>query len=125
LTQKNTQSNVQKEENLEDVQIDEQETDEPEMNTYEIPGGHSNITREETSSLSDVDSHAKATFLRKENNKEGAAIQQMANVMIENSYLRQRRHEEKTTIWDMDESGMFFLVWPKLRRHFLLLNRQK
>ena len=33
----------------------EQETDEPEMNTYEIPEGHSNITCEETSSH--VDSH--------------------------------------------------------------------
>ena len=33
---KNTQSNVRKEETLEDVQIDEQETDETEMNTYEI-----------------------------------------------------------------------------------------
>ena len=33
------------------------------MNTYEIPEGQSNITREETSSSSHVDSHAKAKFL--------------------------------------------------------------
>ena len=57
LYTKNTQSNVHKEENLEDVQIVEQETDEPEMNTYEIPEGQSNITREETSSSSHADSH--------------------------------------------------------------------
>ena len=37
LDTKNTQSNVQKEENLEDIQIDEQEPDKSEMNTYEIP----------------------------------------------------------------------------------------
>ena len=37
-----------------------------------------------------------------------SAIQQMVNIMKENSYLRQRRHEEKTTIWDM-----FFLSMAK------------
>ena len=57
-----TQSNVQKEENPEDVQNDEQETDEPEMNTYEIPVGQSNITREETSSSSHADSHTQGYF---------------------------------------------------------------
>ena len=62
LTQKNAQSNVQKEENLEDVQIDEQETDEPEMNTYEIPEGQSNITSEETSSSSHGNSHTQSYF---------------------------------------------------------------
>ena len=48
LDTKNTQSNVRKEETLEDVQIDEQETDEIEMNTDKIPESQSNITREET-----------------------------------------------------------------------------
>jgi len=57
LDTKNTQSNVHKEENLEDVEIDEQETNEPETNTYQISEGQSNITREETSSSSHVDSH--------------------------------------------------------------------
>jgi hypothetical protein len=66
LYTKNTQSNVYNEENLEDVQIDEQETEEAEMNTYERPEGQSNITREETSSSSHVIYIHKATFLRKQ-----------------------------------------------------------
>jgi hypothetical protein len=112
LTQKNTQSNVHKEENLEDVEIDEQETDEPEMNTYEISEGQSNIIREETSCSSHVDSHTQGYFPTKTKQQgRDSAIQQMVNVMKEN--LRQRRHEEKTTIWDMDETYIFSSVWPK------------
>ena len=37
----------------------------------------------------------------------------MVNVTIENSSLRQRRHEEKTTIRDMDETDMFFFSMAK------------
>ena len=40
----------------------------------------------------------------------------MVNVMKENSYLRQRRHEEKTTIRDMDETDMFFLSMVKMTK---------
>ena len=123
---KNSQSNVQKGENLEDVQIDEQETDEPEINTYEIPEGQSNITREETSFLSHVDSHAQDYFpVKRKQQGRDSAIQQMVNVMKENSYLRQRRHEEKATIRDMDEKDMFFLIMAKMTKKLLLLNRQK
>ena len=87
---KNSQSNVQKGENLEDVQIDEQETDKPEINTYEIPEGQSNITREETSFLSHVDSHAQGYFpVKRKQQGRDSAIQQMVNVMKEKSYLRQ------------------------------------
>jgi len=125
-TKKNNQSNVQKGENLEDVQIDEQETDEPEMNTYEIPEGQSNITREETSSSSHVDSHTQGYFpAKRKQRRRNSAIQQMVNVMKENSYLRQRRHEEKATIRDMDEKDMFFLIMAKMTKKLLLLNRQK
>lgn len=123
---KNSQSNVQKGENLEDVQIDEQETDEPEMNTYEIPEGQSNITREETSFPSHVDSHTQGYFpaKRKQQGRD-SAIQQMVNVMKENSYLRQRRHEEKTTIRDMDETDMFFLSMAKMTKKLPSLEQAK
>ena len=105
----------QEEESLQDVQIDEEETDETEMNTYEIPEGQSNITREETSSSSHVDSHTQGYFPTKGKQQgRDSAIQQMVNVMKENSYLRQRRHEEKTTIRDMDETDTFFLSMAKM-----------
>jgi len=85
------------------------------MNTYEIPEGQSNITREETSSSSHVDSHTQGYFPTKGKQQgRDSAIQQMVNVMKENSYLRQRRHEEKTTIRDMDETDMFFLSMAKM-----------
>ena len=90
LDTKNTQSNVQKEENLEDVQIDEQETEEPKMNTYEIPEGQSNITHEETSSSSRVDSHTRTHGYFPTKRKQQArdsAIQQMVNVMKETPTL--------------------------------------
>jgi hypothetical protein len=123
LYTKNTQCNVQKEENLEDVQIDAQEMDEPEMNTFEIPGGQSNITREETSSH--VDSHTEGYFptKRKQQGRD-SAIQQIVNVMKENSYLRQRRHEEKT-IRDMDETDMFFLTMAKMTKKLPSLEQAK
>jgi len=93
LDTKNTQSSTQKEENLDDVQIDEQETDEPEIDTYEILEGQSNITHEETSSSSHDDSHTKGYFpMKRKQQGRDSAIQQMVNVMEENSYLRQRRH---------------------------------
>jgi len=50
------------EENQQDVEIEEQETDEPEMNTYEIPEGQRNIILEEASSSSYVDSHKQGQF---------------------------------------------------------------
>ena len=90
LDTKNTQSNIQKEENLEDVQIDEQETEEPEMNTYEIPEGQSNITHEETSSSSRVDSHTRTQgYFSTKRKQQGTdtAIQQMVNVMKETPTL--------------------------------------
>ena len=125
LYTKNTQCNVQKEENLEDVQIDEQETDEPEMNTFEIPGGQSNITREETSSSSHVYSHTQGYFPTKRIQQgRDSAIQQIVNVMKENSYLRQRRHEEKT-IRDMDETDMFFLSMAKMTKKLPSLEQAK
>jgi hypothetical protein len=46
LYTKNTRSNVHSEENLKVVQIVEQEMDEPEINTYGLPEGQNNITRE-------------------------------------------------------------------------------
>jgi len=108
LDTKNTQNNVQKEENLEDIQTDEQEMDEPEMNTYEIVEGQSNITCDEISSSSHVDSHPQGYFpMKGKQQGRDSAIQQMVNVMKENSYLRQRRHEEKMTIRDMDEMDVF------------------
>jgi hypothetical protein len=63
LDTKNTQSNVQKEENLEDIQTGEQEMDKPEMNTYEILEGQSNITHDEISSSSKLIHIHKPTFL--------------------------------------------------------------
>lgn len=117
LDTKNTQNNVQKEENLEDMQTDEQEMDEPEMNTYEIVEGQSNITRDEISSSSHVDSHPQGYFpMKGKQQGRDSAIQQMVNVMKENSYLRQRRHEGKTTIRDMDETDMFFLSMAKMTK---------
>jgi hypothetical protein len=117
LDTKNTQNNVQKEENLEDMQTDEQEMDEPEMNTYEIVEGQSNITRDEISSSSHVDSHPQGYFpMKGKQQGRDSAIQQMVNVMKENSYLRQRRHEEKMTIQDMDETDMFFLSMAKMTK---------
>ena len=125
LDTKNTQSNVQKEENLEDVQTDEQVTDEPEMNTYKIPEGQSNITREETSSSSHVDSDTQGYFhtKRKQQGRD-SAIQQIVNVIKENSYLRQRRHEENT-IQDMDETDMFFLSMAKMTKKLPSLEQAK
>jgi len=126
LDTKNTQSGVQKEENLEDVQTDEQEMDEPEMNIYEIPEGQNNITREETSSSSHVDSHTQGYFPTKSKQQgRDSAIQQMVNVMQENSYLRQRRHEGKTTIRDMDETDMFFLSMAKMTKKLPFLEQAK
>jgi hypothetical protein len=116
LDTKNTQSNVQKEENLEDVKIDEQETEEPEMDTYEIREGQSNITHEETSPSSHVDTHTRTQgYFPTKTKQQGrdTAIQQMVNVMKENSCLRLRTHEEKTTIRDMDDTDMFFLSMAK------------
>jgi hypothetical protein len=86
------------------------------MNTYEIPEGQSNITHEETSSSAHVDSHTQGFFptKRKQQGRD-SAIQQMVNIMKENSYLRRRRHEEKTTIWDIDETDMFFLSMAKMK----------
>ena len=121
---KSTQSNVQKKENLEDVQIDEQETDETEMNTYELPEGQSYITGEETSSH--VDSHTQGYFpTEREQEGKDSAIQQMVNVMKENPYLRQRRYEEKTTIWDTDETDMFFLSMAKMTKKLPSLEQAK
>jgi hypothetical protein len=83
LNTKITQSNVQKEENLVDVQIDEQEMDEPEMNIlYEIPEGQSNIKCEET--LSEFDSHTQGYFStkRKQSGRD-SANQQMVNIKRE------------------------------------------
>jgi len=117
LDTKNTQNNVQKEENLEDMQTDEQEMDEPEMNTYEIVEGQSNITRDEISSSSHVDSHPQGYFpMKGKQQGRDSAIQQMVNVMKENSYLRQRRHKEKMPIQDMDETDMFFLSMAKMTK---------
>jgi len=126
LETKNTQSNIQKEENLEDVQTDEQETDEPEVNIYEIPEGQGNITREETSSASHVDSHTQGYFsMKRKQQARDSTIQQVVNVMKENSYLRQRRHEEKTTIRDMDETDMFFLSMAKMTKKLPSLEQAK
>jgi len=123
---KNTQSNVQKEENLEDLQIDEQEMDEPEMNTYEIPEGQNNITREETSFSSHVDSHTQGYFpMKRKQQGRDSAIQQMVNAMKEKSFLRQRRQAEKTTVWDMDETDMFFLSMAKMTKKLPSLEQAK
>ena len=75
--------------------------------TYELPEGQSVITREEISS-SPVDSHTQGYFptKRKQQGRD-SVIQQMVNVMKWNSYIRQRRHEEITTIRDMDDSNFF------------------
>ena len=126
LDTKHTQSNVQMEENVEDVQIDEQETGELEMNTYEIPEGQSNVTHEETSSSSHVDSHTQGYFpMKRKQQRRDSAIQQMVYVIKENSYLRQRRHEEKTTIRDMDETDMFFLSMAKMTKKLPSLEQAK
>lgn len=110
---------------MEDVEIDEQETDEPEMNTYEISEGQSNIIREETSCSSHVDSHTQGYFPTKTKQQgRDSAIQQIVNVMKENSYLRQRRHEEKT-IRDMDETDMFFLTMAKMTKKLPSFARAK
>jgi hypothetical protein len=117
LYTKNTHKNVHDEENLEAVKIDEQETYEPEMNTYELQEGQSNITFEETSS-SYVDSHAQGYFpmKRKQQGRDSAIVRMV--VMKENSYLRQRRREEKTPIWDMDVMDMVFLSMAKIMTTF-------
>ena len=54
-----------------------------------------------------------------------SAIQQMVNVMKENSYLRQRRHKEKTTIQDIDETDMFLLSMAKMMKILPSLEQQK
>ena len=125
LDPKNTEGNVQKEEKLEDVQIDEHETDEPEMNMYEIPECQSNITLEETSSSSHVDSHTQGYFptKRKQQGRDSAVLQTV-NVTKEN-YLRQRRHEEKTIVRDMDETDMFFLSMAKMTKKLPSLEQAK
>jgi len=96
------------------------------MNTYEIPQGQSNITHEEISPSSHVDSHTQGYFptKRKQQGRD-STIQQMVNIMKENSYLRQRRHKEKTTIRDMDETDMFFLSMAKMMKKLLSLEQQK
>ena len=96
------------------------------MNTYEIPEGQSNITREETSSSSHVDSHTQGYFPTKGKQQgRDSAIQQMVNVMEENSYLRQRRHEGKMTIGNMDETDMFFLRTAKMTKKLPSLRQVK
>jgi len=126
LDTKNTHSNVQKEENMEDVQIVEQETDKLEMKIHEIPEGRSNSTHEETSSSSHIDSHTQGYFptKRKQQGRD-STIQQMVNIMKENSYLRQRRHEKKMTIRDMDETDMFFLSMAKMTKKLPSLEQAK
>ena len=49
----------------------------------------------------------------------------MVNVMNENSYLRQRRSKEKTTIWDMNETDMFFLSMAKMMKKLPSLEEAK
>jgi hypothetical protein len=124
MNTKNTQGNVLKEENLVDVQIYEHETDEPEMDTYIIPEGQSNIKCEETSSQFDSHTQGYSPTIRKQSGRD-SAILQMVDFMKENSYLRQRRHEEKTTIRDMDETDIFFLSMAKMIKKLPSLEQAK
>jgi len=45
--------------------------------------------------------------------------------MKKNSYLRQRRRKENTTIWDMDETHMFFLSMAKMTKKLPSLEQAK
>jgi hypothetical protein len=83
------------------------------MNTYEIVEVQSNITHKETSSSSDVDSPTQGYFptKRKQQGRD-SAIEQMVNIMKENSYLRQRRHEKRRQSGTWMRQIYFFSVWP-------------
>ena len=49
----------------------------------------------------------------------------MVNVMKGNSYLRQRKHEEMTTVRDMDEEDRFILVMAKMTKKLPSLEQAK